>query len=323
VYFYHRNKNGTVSTAHSEESLTMTSCVFSDNKEKFVLYMVIGLCFGTITILIAVLFQFAMRQQTGGGSSPLSTARRSKSGRGGGGLGSSCGSPTWRDGGGHGMPESESSTGDDRTLHDVEDVELTAFTHHVDSLPRRAAPTPTVSGGGTATRCLHQPPSYSGVVRPGSSMAAPATTANINRSYATISAGRCHTPGLAHHHHPNQPALVNGGMTLGHVPNGYGGTGVRYTALPSSGAGGMGTGTSGGGVMVNRGPMIGSLNRSYAGNQYGPLHDFGGYSGYESSATGGGSVGGGGGGGRLGGGDTSTPVTKSLHQPLPQPHFYD
>jgi len=223
------------------------------------------------------------------------------------------------------MPESESSTGDDRTLHDVEDVELTAFTHHVDSLPRRAAPTPTVSGGGTATRCLqHQPPSYGGVVRPGSSMAVPATTANINRSYATISAGRCHTPGLAHHHHPNQPALVNGGMTLGHVPNGYGGTGVRYTALPSSsGVGGMGTTSSGGGVMVNRGPMIGSLNRSYAGNQYGPLHDFS-YPGYESSMTGGGGGGSGvgGGGGRMGS-DTSTPVTKSLHQPMPQPHFYD
>jgi len=283
--------------------------------------MVIGLCFGTIAILIAVLFQFAMRQQTGTGS-PSSTTRRSKSGRGAGaGLSSSCGSPTWRDGAGHGMQESESSTGDDRTLHDVEDVELTAFTHHVDSLPRRAAPTPTVSGGGTATRCLHQPPpSYGGVVRPGSSMAAPATTANINRSYATISAGRCHTPGLAHHHHPTQPALVNGGMTLGHVPNGYGGTGVRYTALPSSSAaGGMNAPSSTGGVMVNRGPMIGSLNRSYAGNQYGPLHDFGGYPGYDSSVTGAGSSSA---GGRIGG-DTSTPVTKSLHHPMPQPHFYD
>lgn len=292
----------------------------ADNKEKFVLYMVIGLCFGTITILIAVLFQFAMRQQTGSGNSPSGTAYRSKSGRGAGALGSSCGSPTWRDGGGHGMPESESSTGDDRTLHDVEDVELTAFSHHVDSLPRRPAPTPTVSGGGTATRCLHQPSAYSGVTRPGSSMAAPATTANINRSYATISAGRCHTPGLAHHHHPNQPALVNGGMTLGHVPNGYGGTGVRYSALASSGAAGMGTAaSSGGGVMVNRGPMIGSLNRSFAGNQYGPIHDFG-YPGYDSSATGGASGGVGGGAGRV---DTSTPLAKSLHQPLPQPHFYD
>jgi len=291
--------------------------------------MVIGLCFGTITILVAVLFQFAMRQQTGGGSSPSSTARRSKSGRAGGGIGSSCGSPTWRDGAGHGMQESESSTGDDRTLHDVEDVELTAFTHHVDSLPRRTAPTPTVSGGGTATRCLHQQPTYGNVARPGSSMAAPlpATTANINRSYATISAGRCHTPGLAHHHHPTPPALLNGGMTLGHVPNGYGGTGVRYTALPSSSGagGGMGTTTSGhsggGGVMVNRGPMIGSLNRSYAGNQYGPLHDFG-YHGYDSSATGGASSGVGGGGAR-GISDTSTTVAKSLHQPMPQPHFYD
>jgi len=287
--------------------------------------MVIGLCFGTITILVAVLFQFAMRQQNGGGGSPSGTGRRVKPGRGG--VGSSCGSPTWRDGGGHGgMPESESSTGDDRTLHDVEDVELTAFSHHVDSLPRRAAaPTPTVSGGGTATRCLHQPSSaYSGsVVRPGSSMAAPSTTANINRSYATISAGRCHTPGLAHHHHANQPALVNGGMTLGHVPNGYGGTGVRYTQLPSSGAGGHGTGAAGGQVMVNRGPMIGSLNRTYA-NQYGPLHDFSyaGGGGYDSSLTGG-AASGGGGGGRHGGVDTSTPVTKSLHQPMPQPHFYD
>jgi len=294
-----------------------------------VLYMVIGLCFGTITILVAVLFQFAMRQQTGGSGSPSGTARRCKPGRG---VGSSCGSPTWRDGGGQGMPESESSTGDDRTLHDVEDVELTAFSHHVDSLPRRVAPTPTVSGGGTATRCLHQPSSaaYAGsVVRPGSSMAAPSTTANINRSYATISAGRCHTPGLAHHHHPNQPALVNGGMTLGHVPNGYGGTGVRYTALPSSsGAGGMGssTGGAGGGVMVNRGPMIGSLNRSYASNQYGPLHDFSYGAGYDrlhdSSLAGGASSAGRHGTG--GGADTSTPVTKSLHQPLPpQPHFYD
>jgi len=286
--------------------------------------MVIGLCFGTITILVAVLFQFAMRQQPGTGGSPSNTARRSK-GRGGA-LGSSLGSPTWRDGAGHGMQESESSTGDDRTLHDVEDVELTAFTHHVDSLPRRAAPTPTVSGGGTATRCVHQPLAYSGgMARPGSSMAAaaPATTANINRSYATISAGR-HTPGLAHHHHPTQPGLLNGGMTLGHVPNGYGGTGVRYTALPSStGAGGMGTATTGGsgGVMVNRGPMIGSLNRSFAGNQYGPLHDFG-YHGYDSAATGGGG-GGSGVGGRMGGDATSTPVSKSLHQPLPQPHFYD
>jgi len=302
----------------------MMWCVCTDNKEKFVLYMVIGLCFGTIMILVAVLFQFAMRQQTGA-SSPSGTARRSKSGRGG--VGSSRGSPTWRDGAGHGMPESESSTGDDRTLHDVEDVELTAFSHHVDSLPRRAAPTPTVSGGGTATRCLHQPSAYGGVARPGSSMAAPATTANINRSYATISAGRCHTPGLAHYHHPTQPALVNGGMTLGHVPNGYGGTGVRYSALPSSsGAGGMGTATTGsgggGGVMVNRGPMIGSLNRSFAGNQYGPLHDFS-YptTGYDSSTAGGGSSGIGGGGGRIS--DTSTPVAKSLHQPLPQPHFYD
>jgi len=309
----------------------MILCGCADNKEKFVLYMVIGLCFGTITILVAVLFQFAMRQQTGSGSSPSSTARRSKSGRGGGGLGSSCGSPTWRDGAGHGMHESESSTGDDRTLHDVEDVELTAFTHHVDSLPRRAAPTPTVSGGGTATRCLHQPPSYVGVTRPGSSMAVPATTANINRSYATISAGRYHTAGLAYHHHPTPPALLNGGMTLGHVPNGYGGTGVRYTALPSSSvAGGMGTsgggGAGGGGVIVNRGPMIGSLNRSFASNQYGPLHDFG-YPAYDSAATGGTSSSVGGGGGRMA--DTSThthtgtPVSKSVHQPIPQPHFYD
>ena len=255
-------------------------------------------------------------QQAGAGGSPSSTARRPKSARGGG-QGSSCASPTWRDGVGHGMPESESSTGDDRTLHDVEDVELTAFSHHVDSLPRRPAPTPTVSGGSTATRCLHQAPSYAGVTRPGSSLAAPATTANINRSYATISAGRCHTPGLAYHHHPTQPALVNGGMTLGHVPNGYG-TGVRYSALPSSsGAGRVGTTTSSGGGgtgMANRGPMIGSLNRSMAGNQYGPLHDYG-YTGYDSSsATGAGSS-------RIN--DTSTPMAKTLHQPLAQPHFYD
>ena len=308
----------------------------ADNKEKFVLYMVIGLCFGTITILVAVLFQFAVRQQTSGGGSPSSTGRRTKTG--GGGLGSSCGSPTWRDGTGHGMPESESSTGDDRTLHDVEDVELTAFSHHVDSLPRRAAPTPTVSGGGTASRCLHQPPpTYSSMAlaRPGSSMAAPATTSSVNRSYATISTGRCHTPGLAYHRHPNQPALVNGGMTLGHVPNGYGGSAVRYSALPpSSGAGGLtGTTSSGGaaGGMVTRGPMIGSLNRSFAGNQYGPLHDYG-YPGYESShrgydtssaaAASHGHAGSSGvGGGRIT--DTSTPVSKSLHQPLAQPHFYD
>ena len=303
--------------------------------------MVIGLCFGTIMILVAVLFQFAVRQQSGAGSSPSSTARRSKPGRGGAaaGIGSSCASPTWRDGTGHGMQESESSTGDDRTLHDVEDVELTAFSHHVDSLPRRVAPTPTVSGGGTATRCLHQTSAYSaGVARPGSSMAAPATAANINRSYATISAGR-HTPGLSyHHHHPTQPALVNGGMTLGHVPNGYGGTGVRYTALPAStgGVGNMGmpatsAGSHGAG-MPTRGPMIGSLNRSFGGNQYGPLRDYGypGYEGSSASATGGG-VGGAGGAGGTGGrmgvsggvGDTSTPVAKSLHQPLAQPHFYD
>jgi len=283
-----------------------------DNKEKFVLYMVIGLCFGTITILVAVLFQFALRQQAGGGGgSPSNTARRSKSGRGGG-QGSSCASPTWRDGVGHGMPESESSTGDDRTLHDVEDVELTAFSQHVDSLPRRAAPTPTVSGGGTATRCVHQPASYGGLTRPGSSLAAPAaTTANINRSYATISAGRCHTPGLAYHHHPTQPALVNGGMTLGHVPNGYG-TGVRYSALPSGAGPRGGTATPGSG-MVTRGPMIGSLNRSMAGNQYGPLHDYGYPAGYDGSSTAA--------GGRIT--DTSTPVAKSLHQPLAQPHFYD
>jgi len=299
-----------------------------------VLYMVIGLCFGTIAILVAVLFQFAVRQQSAGaGGSPSGTAGRAKPGRGGG-LGSSCGSPTWRDSSRHGMPESESSTGDDRTLHDVEDVELTAFSHHVDSLPRKPAPTPTVSGGGTATRCLHQPPSaaaYSGssVTRPGSSMAAQVapTTAGINRSYATISAGgRCHTPaGLAHHHHhhatPPPPALVNGGMmTIGHVPNGYGaGTGVRYSALQPAGIGVTST-AGGGGGMATRGPMIGSLNRSFAGHQYGPLHDFGGggggggYPGYDSSTTSAS-------GGRMV--DTSTPVSRSLHQPLSQQHFYD
>lgn len=286
------------------------------------LYMVIGLCFGTIAILVAVLFQFAMRQQTGAAASPSNSARRSKPGRGG--HGSSCASPTYGHGGAGGVPESESSTGDDRTLHDVDDVELTAFSRHVDSLPRRApaVPTPTVSGGGTAARCLHQAPlpaSYSGVAgRPGSSMAAPSSTANINpRSYATISTGRCHTPaGLAYHHHPTPPppALVNGGMTLGHVPNGYG-TGVRYTALPTSAAGRVATGAGGGGV-PSRGPMIGSLNRSMAGaggNQYGPLRDYG-YPGYDGSAAAPS-------GSRIT--DTSTPVSKSLHQPLAQPHFYD
>jgi hypothetical protein len=262
----------------------------NDNKEKFVLYMVIGLCIGTIAILVAILFHFALRQQY----PPRVGARRSKHSRHTADMdatiglqstnvGSSCGSPTWRDGG-PGIPESESSTGDDRTLHDVDDVEMNNFNHHVDSLPRRG-----VGGNGvpssTMPKCQHhhqlqqQQAGGGGMcsatlcsTRPGSSLgAAPTTTATINRSYATVTAtGRCHTPGVA--------PTNNGALTMGHVPNGYGGASVggaaRYSAMqPTVGSSAQVASSS----MMNRGPMIGSLGRSYAAanHQYGPNMDIG------------------------------------------------
>jgi len=330
--------------------------------------MSLGLCVGTISVLTAVIFYFIVQHHHHNDASLDSAAsRRAKPGRSNtndlmsglhsGTIGSSCASPSWQDamgpgvgsvgcsGGnnpGGGRPpthfhESESSTGDDRTLNDPDDVEMSSFNHHVDSLPRRCSAatqqlqqlsansaSATTSAGimmtsstlgtaNTAPKCPHHsmqqqqlppPPQQqqqqpqlgavgvgsSSMMRPGSSLGGPSvtTTATINRSYNPVhapvnSAARCLTPAplpttsaTASPPPPAPAAICNGGtMTLGHVPNGYG---VRYSGYQvGGGGGGSGMTSSGNGPgmtsVPSRGPMIGSLGRSFstsgASGQYG------------------------------------------------------
>ena len=206
----------------------------------------LGLSLGIIAILAAVVFHLIVRRRTTG-SVRCGSSGRGKGGRGGlttgggggagGGGGSnqmpvtmSCSSPTWR------TPESESSTGDDRTLHDVDDVELTSF-NHIDSLQRRTA------GGGVGV-ASYQPPATvtGGNGRPGSAMAQPlmfgggpaTTTATINRSYTQVNpvATRCFSP----------PAAVISTTASG--GGGSAGPGCTTTALVCNGYGGSPAATS-------------------------------------------------------------------------------
>lgn len=171
-----------------------------------VLYLLLGLSLGTISILFTILCYMVYCSRRG----PLKATPSSATGGGhqqGGAGGVSCSSPTWR------MPESESSTGDDRTIHD-DDVELTSF-NHIDSLQRRTTyhhqhhqQQHHHQGGGAAVR----PPSYSSRPQsPTGPTTAAAATATISRTYSQANpvATRCMTPS------PPTMTMPDGGLPNG------------------------------------------------------------------------------------------------------------
>lgn len=203
------------------------NCDFSENTEKFVLYMLLGLSLGTIAILVAILFHLVLCPRHRLSKDIQSSAIVQQ------GITATCSSPTWR------MPESESSTGDDRTLHD-DDVELTSF-NHIDSLQRHATYHPHQAAA------PYRPPSVIGVPQ-SPTVPTTTTTATINRSYSQANpvVTRCYTPSPPVMTLPPVSCAPNGGFATTQQTMGNGR--VEVISLP-------------------QGHCVGSLGRTYS-NHY-------------------------------------------------------